>query len=808
MITLENVNKYFNKGKKNQIHVIDNTSIEIEDKGLVALLGNSGSGKTTLLNAIGGLDKINSGKIYVNGEKITRHSKNKIDDIRNLNIGYIFQNYLLIDDLTVYENVALPLKMIGIKDKKEIKKRVDYILEVVGIYKYRNRLASMLSGGERQRVGIARAIVKNPRIIIADEPTGNLDSKNSLEVMNIIKSISNDKLVILVTHERELANFYASRILDIVDGKIITDKKNEHSDDLDYRIDNKIYLKDMENHSLIKSNNVNIDYYSDSNSQLNVKIVLKNNNIYLECDNKYNIIDNDSNIELVDDHYKKITQDTYLKYKFDFDKLINDNYKLKYTSIYNSFNLLINGFKKVFNYPILKKILLLGFLISSLFITYSVCNITGLINITDDKFVKTNTNYLSIITNKIDQNKFSEIENNAGINYILPGNSTVYFNIKFDDYLQTKDLNAQISGSLGSLNMINIDDIKEGRMPENDYEIVIDKRCLNSLFNDKIPNQIGITDASGFIGRTVTIKYMPNFKIVGITDLNSPSIYISENIFTNLLSNTSKDYYGETSYVDSDTKDIVDYNLIMDKIELKKGRLPENDYEVIVNLSNEEDMKLNKPINTKINGTNLTVVGYYSSKYNLNDYYVNLNTVKYNLIEQSKNITIYAKDKETTLSELKENKLNIVDSYTKDKNEYIKSIKENIVSNILIALIILVISLIEIFLMMRSSFLSRIKEVGILRAIGLKKKDIYKMFLGEILSISIITGVTGVIIMSSIINGLTEFSYFKDQFLVNPLTIVISLIIIFVFNIVIGLLPVFNTLRKTPAGILSRNDID
>ena len=179
MIKLKGVNKYFNKGKKNQIHVINDTTLELGSKGLVALLGPSGSGKTTMLNAIGGLDKVNSGDIFVDGVKITAKSASKIDEIRNLNIGYVFQDYKLIDNMTVYENVAMVLRMIGIKDEEEIKKRINYILETLGIYRYRNRMADMLSGGERQRVGIARAIAKNPKIIIADEPTGNLDSANS-----------------------------------------------------------------------------------------------------------------------------------------------------------------------------------------------------------------------------------------------------------------------------------------------------------------------------------------------------------------------------------------------------------------------------------------------------------------------------------------------------------------------------------------------------------------------------------------------------------------------------------------------------
>ena len=144
----------------------------------------------------------------------------------------------------VYDNVALVLRMLGIKNKEEIKKRVYYCLEKVGMYRYKNRLAGMLSGGERQRVGIARAIAKAPDIILADEPTGNLDSKNSLEVMNIIKAISKEKLVILVTHEKDLAEFYASRIIEIQDGSIVKDYENKHENELDYRIENKFYLKD------------------------------------------------------------------------------------------------------------------------------------------------------------------------------------------------------------------------------------------------------------------------------------------------------------------------------------------------------------------------------------------------------------------------------------------------------------------------------------------------------------------------------------------------------------------------------------
>ncbi len=281
MLRLENVNKYFNKNRKNEIHVINETSLEMGSTGLVALLGPSGCGKTTLLNVIGGLDKVNSGKVFVNGQRITRRSSGRIDKIRNLNIGYIFQNYNLVENMTVFENVAVALRMAGVKDKKEIEEKVNYVLEKVGMYRYRNRYADMLSGGERQRVGIARAIVKNPAIVIADEPTGNLDSKNTLEVMNIIKSISQEKLVILVTHEESLAKFYASRIIRLLDGRVVSDEENLNSEGLDYRIENKIYLKDIKDHKRINSSQYSIDLYNDDNSSIGLDIVIKNRNIYI-----------------------------------------------------------------------------------------------------------------------------------------------------------------------------------------------------------------------------------------------------------------------------------------------------------------------------------------------------------------------------------------------------------------------------------------------------------------------------------------------------------------------------------------------
>jgi ABC-type lipoprotein export system ATPase subunit len=423
MIKIEKVNKYFNRRRKNQIHIINNTSLELEDKGLVAILGQSGSGKTTLLNSIGGLDKVNNGKIYINGKKITKRSQNTVDKIRNLNIGYIFQDYKLIENMSVFDNIAISLRMIGLKNKKEIQKRVNYVLEAVNMYRYRNRPASMLSGGEKQRVAIARAIVKNPSIVIADEPTGNLDSKNSLEIMNIIKAISKEKLVILVTHEVDLANFYATRIVEVQDGKVVNDYKNETKESLDYRLDNKIYLKDLNDSNNLKSEKFNIDIYSDSesNEKIDIKLVIKNGNIFIQAENrKIEVVDDNSAIELIDEHYKKIDKSIYEKYKYNLDDVIEKKYKVKYSSIYGIIKSTRNGFNRILNYTVLKKILLLGFFASAMFIVYGVCNIAGKTNIKESDYIKIDKNYLQVDTAKVNVDDYIKYENLEDIDYMLP----------------------------------------------------------------------------------------------------------------------------------------------------------------------------------------------------------------------------------------------------------------------------------------------------------------------------------------------------------------------------------------------------
>lgn len=811
MIKLRGVNKYFNKGKKNEIHVINDTTLNLGTKGLVALLGPSGCGKTTMLNAIGGLDKVNGGDIFVDGVKITGRSTSKVDEIRNLNIGYIFQDYKLVDNMTVYENVAMVLRMIGIRDEEEIRKRIEYILQTLGIYRYRNRMADMLSGGERQRVGIARAIAKNPKIIIADEPTGNLDSANTIEIMNIIKAISRDRLVVLVTHEVELARFYASRIIELKDGKVEADYENKTDDNLDYRLDNKFYLRDFEKQESLRDGDVSVNFYGGADDDLNIDIVIKNGNIYIKSkeDRRIEVIDSNSAIEFVDDHYKEIDKSLYEEYDFDFDKVVDSEIKEKYSSIIGFLPSLARGFKKIVNYPLIKKLLFAGFLLAGVFITYSLSSIYASLDVKDEDFISSNKDYLTVEIPKISTEKYLEYENMDSVAYMFPKSANINMKFKMDFYYQTSYAQSVMTGSLTDKNTIGESDLISGRLPENPQEIAVDKLTLMRLLNQPTLKQVGISDIQQMLGKKLSMDSMKDFEIVGITDKNQPLIYADPSMFIPMIYNSAdQETYDDTADGDKTAKIIYDYQTYDAEYTVKKGRLPENDYETIVPLSMSEQMPLNKEIDVKVNDRKLKVVGYYESPENVQSYLVNQNTIKYLMIAEAGGFSVAPADRDSAVEALRSQNINVRGSYDAEREAYLSDRSDNTRSTIILGVIMLAISLIEILLMTRSSFLSRIKEIGIYRAIGVKKTDIYKMFLGEIVAITTVSSVVGIGIMSYILYKLCRISYLASMFALNPAVILGAVAIVYVFNSLVGLIPVFSTMRKTPAAILARHDVD
>lgn len=221
MLQIENISKKYVTGDLVQ-QALKNVSLTLRDNEFVAILGPSGSGKTTLLNVIGGLDRYDSGDLIINGISTQKYKDRDWDSYRNHTIGFVFQSYNLIPHQTVLSNVELALTISGIS-KSERRKRAKKALEEVGLGDQIHKKPNQMSGGQMQRVAIARALVNNPDILLADEPTGALDTETSIQVMELLKQVAKDRLVVMVTHNPELAEEYANRIVRLKDGEITDD---------------------------------------------------------------------------------------------------------------------------------------------------------------------------------------------------------------------------------------------------------------------------------------------------------------------------------------------------------------------------------------------------------------------------------------------------------------------------------------------------------------------------------------------------------------------------------------------------------
>ena len=229
MIELKNIRKVYKANSRKEAIALDDVNLKFSNRGLVFVLGPSGSGKTTLLNLLGGLDTPSSGDILIDGEVLNKKEW-ALDDYRSNYVGFIFQDYNLIDTMSVKDNLSL----VCFSDNKENNnKRINEVLSLVGLNCYLDRYPFELSGGERKRVSIARALLKDSSFILADEPTGSINYEMAIEVMECLKKISLNRLVVIVTHNEELAKNYGDRIIRLSSGKVVSDEKEIENEEID-----------------------------------------------------------------------------------------------------------------------------------------------------------------------------------------------------------------------------------------------------------------------------------------------------------------------------------------------------------------------------------------------------------------------------------------------------------------------------------------------------------------------------------------------------------------------------------------------
>ncbi len=766
MLELRNISKSYKTGNFKQIALKD-INLKFRKSEFVCILGQSGSGKTTLLNILSGLDRYDKGDLIINNKSTREFKSADWDAYRNNCIGFIFQSYNLIHHISVLDNVELGLTLSGVA-KKERRKRALNMLDKVGLKKHINKKPNQLSGGQMQRVAIARAIVNNPDVILADEPTGALDTKTSKEIMNLIKEIAKDKLVIMVTHNPELAKEYATRIIELSDGKIIKDSNpiiEQESDNKKYEIKKTAmsFLTALSlslNNIKTKKGRTILTSFACSIGIIGISLVLALSNGF---DKQIDIFEADtlsslpiminSNVMEIDEEDIKNRREEVLNSSEEKEKIIPYDVKEN-----------MNVHQNIIN-----------------------------------------SEYLEYL-NKIDPSNILGITymHSTGLNLVMEKENGIKI-------LNTDDLNMQTTPKyLGE---------QENYYLEQNYELVA------GSFPKEMTDIVLLLDSNNRIDTTV----LESLSLPTDHELSYDEVLDIE--LKVIMNNDFYRKYGNIYSINSDTSAMFDSE---DAITLRITGI----------IRNQNDNKLTQI--QEMMGINGVGGIFYTNELiekvisiNSNSEIVeaqrnsNLNVLTGETISDSKvkeNLLLYLGSEDKPISILiypsnfnnKNKILNYLDQYNKDKDisnqiiytdmaSSIVDMSSNIMDAITYVLIAfsavnLIVSGIMIAIITNISVLERTKEIGILRSLGARKKDITRVFNAETIIIGLSSGLLGIIIarllifpINIILENITNLEQVARMSIYHVILMVgISIIV----TLVGGLIPAVRASHKDPVEAL------
>lgn len=821
----------------NVVPALKGVSMAFRHNEFVSILGPSGCGKTTMLNIIGGLDQYTSGDLIIKGQSTKKFKGGDWDTYRNHSIGFVFQSYNLIPHLSVLGNVELALTLAGISSK-ERKQRAMAVLERVGLKNECKKRPNQLSGGQMQRVAIARALVNNPEILLADEPTGALDSKTSVQIMELIKEISKERLVIMVTHNTELAEKYSSRIIKLLDGKVIDDSNppSENDDALERIIET------------LPQNAQNL--------QKNDKKAFKK---------------------------KKSSMSVFTAFMLSLKNLITKKGRTILTSVAGSIGIIgvalvlaiSNGFTNYINkmqtdtlggYPIAVSTVAIDYSSLSSFMgesnkvgtseeegSFGVYNPSTIIakmgnyNFISDKFVKYINDYIEEDNKKGDRKSLSSVQFTYATNLkvLTEGSEGIIF-------VDTKPTTSSIYGTSSSLFYEGLSDkdfvlsnydIVEGKYPENKNEVLLVLNSTGALSTDML-TKLGIAVSVNSEGEYERILYSDvigkTYKVISNDTYYTP-VYDSEGNVTEFSTLAKADY--QTAFdgasetlsicgVMKPRKDIVVEVFdagIMYLPELATSYQQDCKNSLIVQKS-IDDGKFYVPFTVDISelkgfglgiqnfNTPAEIVGFVKSSFDIDmtaEEATNLGLQMVGASTIPTGIYLYPKDFDGKAEVLKliddwnasENGAHNKIVYTDATEVLTGTLGEliNIISYVLIAFaaISLLVSSIMIGIITYVSVVERTKEIGVLRSIGARKRDIARVFNAETFIIGLFAGLIGVVltyilcfpvnaIIAKVSGGLKNIAVLKF----NHALILIA--VSFVLTLISGLIPARIASKKDP----------
>ena len=846
MLELKNIKKdYISSDTK--VSALKGIDITFRKHEFVSILGPSGCGKTTLLNIIGGLDDYTKGDLIINGKSTKKFKDSDWDTYRNHNVGFVFQSYNLIPHQSVLANVELALTLSGVS-ATERKKRAKKALEEVGLKEQINKKPNQLSGGQMQRVAIARALVNDPDIILADEPTGALDSKTSVQIMELLKSISKDKLIIMVTHNPDLAKEYSTRIIKLLDGNMVSDSKSyepEKKEEQEFTTKGKksmsikTALSLSLNNLMTKKGRTFLTSFAGSIGIIGIALILSLSN---GVQNYINSIEEDTLSTYPISIYKQNVDMSSIMVSM---MGMNDKKEHPYDKIYTN-NIMNNVVETMANQVQSNDLHEFKKFIEEEHLSDYTNSIEYGYNITLNVY---NADYSNGIV-KVNPN---EIFDNVGLSEMMGntnyGDSATYSQTEvFKQLLDNEDLlkdqynlisgkwpteynevvlivdeNNEISDyTLYSLGVLNTEPLKEaikeifrGNKTEfnseatsYDYNELLDlklKLVLSTSYYQKSGN-VYIDKQSDDNYIKSLIDNGVDLKIVGIIKPNEERM--------------SNKVYGNIGY----TRSLVDYAI--DKTletDIAKEQLNNKEINVLTGMDFSSKFDINNLTNEQ---------KYYISSLSQEELISLMTSMENNTYDNviselgivdkdyPSSINIYPKDFES-----KETISNIIEDYNKkktDNNELDKVINYtdivglmmssvtsivNVISYVLIAFVAisLVVSSIMIGIITYISVLERTKEIGILRAIGASKKDVSRVFNAETMIIGLVSGTIGIVvtlILNVIINIVLKHLVGLSVASLHLLGAIILVIISVSLTLIAGLIPSKIASKKDPVEAL------
>ena len=860
MLKLKNIKKTYISGDE-KVEALKGISIEFRESEFVSILGQSGCGKTTLLNIIGGLDRYTSGDLIINGKSTKDFKDRDWDAYRNYSVGFVFQSYNLIGHQTVLSNVELALTISGVS-RKERKQRAINALEEVGLKEQIHKKPNQLSGGQMQRVAIARALVNNPDIILADEPTGALDTKTSVQVMEILKKISKNKLIIMVTHNQELAEKYSSRIIKILDGKITDDsdpiehQKEEKQPDTKKRRTSMKFLTALRlslNNLMTKKGRTILTSFAGSIGIIGIALILaistgvQNyiNKVEEDTLSSYPITIEESTVDMSSLMQSMAGNDT--------DNTENKEEGKAYSAdIMNDMITTLSNKKQSNNLKELKKYLDDGdneITKNSNSIKYGYdININLYRANTDDGIVRVNP---STVMNAFGMGDMIEAQNNSAMSSVFGSSMMTNTDVCFEMQDNQQLLESQydlVKGSwpkqynevvlvlkedgriddytLYSLGLKDQSELKDKwkavengeKLDENQestsysYDDLLNLQFKLLLNSDYYQKQNGLwvnkEDDDNYLKEK--IKNAETVKVVGIIKQNEQSA-VSTSVTSGIgYTKQLKEYVVEKSndaQIVKEQKDNKDVNVFSGL------KFPtDEDTSSMENLTTEQRMAMSKLSSEEI----AKMMEAYSANKDAS-YEKNLQKLGAVDIDTPTSISIYPKDfesKDKISSAIEEYNQKQRDdgkeentiSYTDIVGTMMKSVSQiiNTISYVLIAFVAisLIVSSIMIGIITYISVLERTKEIGILRAIGASKKDISRVFNAETLIIGLISGLIGIgitVLLTLPINSMIYAVTGVKVVTAVPFKAGVVLVLISMFlTIIAGLIPAKIASKKDP----------